>query len=56
MLKKEDLKISEFATIIPKVKEMDRVTWEKGILIESPKIERVKQAYIDLAKEVEENY
>lgn len=56
MLKKEDIRINEFATIIPKANKMAEVTWEKGVLIESPKIKQVKQAYIDLAKEVEENY
>ncbi len=49
------LRIVELSTIIPKSNKMAEVTWEKGILIELPQIKQIKQAYIDLAKEVEEN-
>jgi cellulose biosynthesis protein BcsQ len=55
MIQKENIRVNELSTIIPKSNKMTEVTWEKGILIESPQIKQVKQAYIDLAKEVEEN-
>lgn len=56
VLQKQNIVISEFITIIPRTNKMVEVTWERGILIESCKIQKVKQAYINLAKEVEENF
>lgn len=55
MIQNENIRVNELSTIIPKSNKMAEVTWEKGILIESSQIKQIKQAYIDLAKEVEES-